>query len=187
MRLKENALVFLTNLEAEQFIQDNLYNEIKVTWTHNEFFIVDKWWEKILIDKSCFESEKIEIPVRIIDTEENTENIATESEDIRSNKTFNIFLWGLTWFLILLWIIWFFYKERQIQENIKKEEIKILDKYETYTLLDNDLDKEIDNTLRQQEELKKQLQENYKKIKDLKKQKENILNSKINLTWERPF
>lgn len=185
MKLKENALVFLTNLVAEEFVAENIGNEIKVTWTYDNFFIVDTWNNKIHVDKECFVSDKVEIPVRIVEEEQEQEVFEEEEEEEKRSFFKQIIIW---WIIILGILGIVFYNQHLIKQQNEvqkiKEEIKILDKYESYTLLDNDLDLEIDKTLKKQEELKKQLQENYKIIKELTIQKENILKAKINLTNE---
>ena len=186
--IKENALDLIDNFDLTkatiEFISDNIWKEIKYNWCY---------WNNYFFSPIDNKNHWYSIPLELVDWLELEEEIE-ETEELQldeiqnkpiSKKWLFVFIWIM--FIILSLTIWnYFYNKNQEEIKLAKQEIekqeKLTDKYSAITLIESDVDKSLDQELRNQEDLKNKLQDSYKKVKDLKTQKEALLNKKINLT-----
>ena len=198
------ALMSWRFTQEEQEIYDLLERKSsKEIFLHN----FDKWdlffefsefekSKKYRLDMSFFEhlfTPIFEIPVKIIENNEETEEdiiwpYDEETEEVEEIKETFFTKYKshliLLWFIILFVFIWFNYSYQTKQQEIEKAktEIRLKDKYEVLTDLDNQIDLKTNEELRKQEQIKLDLKNSYEKVKNLKAQKEQNFNDKINLT-----
>ena len=197
---EEKEIYDLLERKANKEIFLHNFNESNIDFEFSEF----EKTKKYTLDISFFEhlfTPIFDIPVNIIeDTEETEEDIIWPYEedynnldnpyDTKTNEKFYNFYKKYKSHLILFWVIvifillWLNYNHQVKQQEIEKAktELRLKDKYEILTDLDNDLNSKIDEELRNQEQIKKNLTKSIEKIKNFKAQKEKNLNDKIQLT-----
>ena len=194
--IKENALDLIDNFdltkETIEFISDNIWKEIKYNWCY---------WNNYFFSPIDNKNHWYSIPLELVDWLELEKEEDEETEELQLDENQNKPI-SKKWLFVFIWIviiissllIWnYFYNKNQEEIKLAKQEIekqeKLTDKYSAITLIESDVDKSLDQELRNQEEIKKEinnknkeLQKSYNKVKDLKLQKEALLNKKINLT-----
>ena len=200
---EEKEIYDLLERKANKEIFLHNFNESNIDFEFSEF----EKTKKYTLDISFFEHLFIpiyNIPVNIVEdteeTEETEEDIIWPYEedynhldnpyDTKTNEKFYNFFEKYKSHLILFWVIvifvllWLNYTYQVKQQEIEKAktELRLKDKYEILTDLDNDLNSKIDEELRSQEKIKKDLAKSIEKIKNFKAQKEKNLNDKIQLT-----
>lgn len=201
MKLKDNALKLANNYNLEkstiEFIKDNIWVELDFKWYN---------WESAYLANPNNPNIVHLIPYGLLVWYEEKQSEETEEEivwpyeedynnldnpyDTKTNEKFYTFVSKYKSHLILLWFILLFiciwinynYQVKQKQVEKQKQELLIKDKYQVLTDLDNDLNLKIDEELKDQEQLKKDLANSYQKVKNLKAQKEQNFNNKLKLT-----
>lgn len=197
---EEKEIYDLLERKANKEIFLHNFNESNIDFEFSEF----EKTKKYTLDISFFEhlfTPIFDIPVNIIEDNEETEediiwpyeedyNNLDNPYDTKTNEKFYNFYKKYKSHLILFWVIvifillWLNYNHQVKQQEIEKAktELRLKDKYEILTDLDNDLNSKIDEEFRNQEKIKKDLAKSIEKIKNFKAQKEKNFNDKIQLT-----
>ena len=190
MKLKDNALSLANNYDLEkstlEFIKDNIWVELDFKWFN---------WESAHLANPNNQSIVHLIPYGLLvwyeeESEETEEDIIWTYKEYYNEIEKETFYEKYKSHLILFWVIvifvllWLNYNYQVKQQEIEKAktELRLKDKYEVLTDLDNQIDLKIDEELRKQEQIKLDLANSYEKVKNLKAQKDQNFNNKLKLT-----